>query len=150
MTYKGIYRVKNIQKYRGDFSKVIYRSLWERQTFRWLDENPDVLSWSSEEIVIPYICKTDGKVHRYFVDLLINFKNGKTYLIEIKPKKQTEPPKQPSRKTPRYITEVMGYAKNISKWETAHEFCKQKGWIFEVWTEETLKGLGIKILSSDK
>lgn len=147
MTYKGIYRVKNIQKYKGDYSKVVYRSLWERQTFKWLDENPDVIGWSSEEIVVPYICKTDGRMHRYFVDLFVNFKNGKTYLIEIKPKKQTEVPKQPSKKTPRYIAEVMGYAKNISKWETATQYCEKRGWTFEVWTEETLKGLGIKILT---
>lgn len=147
MTYKGIYRVKNIQKYKGDFSKVVYRSLWERQAFRWADENPDVVSWSSEEIVVPYICRTDGKVHRYFVDLFLKFSNGKEYLIEIKPKKQTEAPKVPARKTPRYIAEVMGYAKNISKWEAAEAYCKSKGYTFEVWTEETLKGLGIKILS---
>jgi hypothetical protein len=147
MTYKGIFRIKHIAKYKGDHTKIIYRSLWERQVFRWCDENPNVVSWGSEEIVIPYVCKTDGKVHRYFVDLFIKFSNGKEYLIEIKPKKQTQPPKPVSRKTPKYVAEVMGYAKNISKWQAAEAYCKDKGLTFEVWTEETIKGLGIKLLT---
>jgi hypothetical protein len=146
MTYKGTYRPKNLEKYKGDGSRVIYRSLWERQVFRWLDEHPDVVKWSSEEIVIPYRCKTDGRIHRYFVDVYIQFRNGSQYLIEIKPDSQTKPPKVKSRQTPKYINEVMGYAKNLSKWEAATEYCKDRKWIFEVWTEKTLKKLGIKIL----
>ena len=91
MAYSGRYRVKNRKKYEGDFNKVKYRSLWERQTFKWLDNNPGVIGWSSEEVIIPYRCKTDGKIHRYFVDLFIRTKDGKIFLIEIKPKKQTLP-----------------------------------------------------------
>jgi hypothetical protein len=72
--------------------------------------------------------------------------NKKTYLIEIKPKNQTQPPKKRSRKTKKYINEVTTYAKNISKWEAASDFAEYKGWKFQVWTEETLKNLGIKIL----
>jgi len=145
-TYKGKYRPKNTKKYRGDPMKIVYRSLWERQAFRWLDGNPDILEWNSEEIVVPYRCKTDGKVHRYFTDLWIRFQDDQQYLIEIKPKKQTEPPKQPKRQSKRYITEVMAYAKNTSKWDAANEYCEKRGWIFQIWTEETLKKLGIKIL----
>jgi len=145
-TYKGKYRPKNTKKYRGDPMKIVYRSLWERQAFRWLDGNPDILEWNSEEIVVPYRCKTDGKVHRYFTDLWIRFQDDQQYLIEIKPKKQTEPPKQPKRQSKRYITEVMAYAKNTSKWDAANDYCEKRGWIFQIWTEETLKKLGIKIL----
>ena len=148
MTYSGRYRTKNIGKYDGDHNKIFYRSLWERQTFRWLDENPEVKKWSSEEIVVPYRCSSDGKMHRYFVDLKIVFSNGKTYLIEIKPKSQMKEPKRSSRTTPKYIREVFTYAKNISKWEAATEYCKDRNWTFEVWNEDTLKGLGIKLLTS--
>jgi short-subunit dehydrogenase involved in D-alanine esterification of teichoic acids len=102
--------------------------------------------WNSEEVVVPYKCKTDNKLHRYFVDLLIQMEDKKTYLIEIKPKNQTTPPKTRTRKTKKYINEVTTYAKNISKWEAAQEFAEHKGWKFQVWTEETLKNLGIKIL----
>lgn len=146
MTYKGRFKPKNIKKYKGDWKKIVYRSLWERNTFRWLDNNPDILEWSSEEIVIPYRCKTDNRVHRYFVDVYFKAKNGKKYLIEIKPKKQCSPPKQPKRKTKRYLNEVMTYIKNQSKWEAALQFANHKDMEFQVWHEDTLKSLGIKIL----
>lgn len=147
MTYKGKYSPKNPAKYRGDPTNVVYRSLWERQTFRWLDESSAIKSWSSEEIVIPYRCKTDGRIHRYFVDLRIDLINGQTLLVEIKPKKETQPPKNPGRKTKRYITEVMTYAKNISKWEAATNYAADRGWKFEIWHEDILKGMGIMILT---
>jgi hypothetical protein len=148
MAYSGRYTIQNTAKYNGDPTKVFFRSLWERQVFRWIDSNSDVKIWSSEEVVIPYICKTDGRIHRYFVDLKISMSNGKTYLIEIKPKSQTIPPLQPKRKTQKYITEVMTYAKNLSKWEAASQYAKSQGYEFQVWTEETLKNLGIRILTS--
>ena len=71
----------------------------------------------------------------------------KTFLIEIKPKKQTQAPKEPSRKTKRYITEVMTYVKNTSKWETAQSYAADRGWEFVIWTEDTFKSLGIKLLT---
>ena len=146
MAYSGRYTVKNPKKYEGDFNKVKYRSLWERQAFKWLDNNLGVIGWSSEEVIVPYRCTTDGKVHRYFVDLFIRTKNGKVFLIEIKPKKQTLPPKKPSRKTKRYLSEVMTYAKNQSKWEAATAYANKYGMTFEVWNEDTLRSFGIKIL----
>lgn len=145
-TYKGKYRVKNVHKYRGNPDKCTYRSLWERQTFKWLDEHPKVVKWSSEEVVIPYRCKTDGKLHRYFTDLYIKMEDGNVFIIEIKPKKETKEPKVRSRKTKRYITEVMTYVKNQSKWEAAEEYCESRGWKFAIWHEDILKGFGIKIL----
>lgn len=95
---------------------------------------------------MPYRCKTDGRIHRYFVDVKIEFTDGRELLVEVKPKKESQPPKNPGSKTKRYITEVMKYAKNISKWEAANAYALNRGWTFEIWTEETLRGLGIKIL----
>jgi len=146
MSYKGKYTIKNKSKYAGDSNKVVYRSLWERQAFKWCENNPKVKLWNSEEIVVPYKSSVDKKLHRYFVDLLIQMDNKETYLIEIKPKNQTIPPKTRSRKTKKYINEIVTYAKNQDKWEAATQFAKHKGWKFQVWTEETLKNLGIKIL----
>lgn len=145
--YRGKYPVKHREKYEGNASLVVYRSLWERQVFRWCDDTPEIIKWSSEETIIPYRCRSDGRIHRYFVDLKIMFADGRTYLIEIKPKKQTLEPKIRSKKTKAYITEVLTYAKNISKWQAASEYCADRGWIFEVWTEDTLKGLGIRLLT---
>tara|TARA_B110000495_G_scaffold114077_1_gene98780 strand:- start:808 stop:1251 length:444 start_codon:yes stop_codon:yes gene_type:complete len=144
--YKGKYKVKNKKKYEGDHTNVVYRSSWERAAFKWLDNHKGVIGWSSEQIIVPYRCKTDNKVHRYFPDLFIRMKDGKEYLIEIKPEKQTLPPKKPSRKTKRYLTEVMTYGKNQSKWEAAQAYANKHGLIFQVWTETVLRNLGMKIL----
>jgi len=150
MAYRGKWKPKNIHKYAGDYKKITYRSLWERQAFRWCDENPDVVSWCSEEVVVPYRSQVDGKLHRYFVDLKITYQSGKTVLVEIKPKKQVEAPKKGKRATRRYITEVKRYGTNISKWEYAEEYAKDRGWEFQIWTEDTLTKKGIKIIKPDK
>ena len=146
MAYKGKFTPKNPQKYVGDVKNIVYRSLWERNTFRWIDTNTKIKHWNSEELVIPYLCETDNRMHRYFMDLWFETTDGKTYIVEIKPKKQTQIPKTPKRKTRRYIKESLTYVKNQSKWKAASEFALDRGWHFEVWTEDTLKSLGIKIL----
>ena len=142
MAYKGRYSVKNPSKYEGDPTKVIYRSLWERRAFKWCDDNPNIIKWSSEEVVIPYLYEVDRKYHRYFMDLKITTKQGKTFLVEIKPDEQTRPPKG-GRKTKRYLTESLTYIKNVNKWETAEEYAKDRGWEFVIWTEknEPLKSI---------
>jgi len=142
-TYKGFYRVKHRSKYRGDPDNVVYRSMWEARCFSWCDNNSSVKNWSSEEIVIPYLYEVDKKYHRYFVDLKITFKDGKTLLVEIKPEKETTPPKNPGRKTKRYLNEGMTYIKNMNKWKAANTYAKDRGWQFQVWTEKTLQSMGI-------
>lgn len=147
MAYSGKYVVKNIAKYDGDYRNVRFRSLWERQVFKWLDDNKDVVAWQSEETVVPYRCKTDGKIHRYFVDIKVKFANGDTFLIEIKPKSQTIKPKVSKRMTRKYLTAVQTYIKNECKWASASSYAASRGWIFQVWTEETIKGMGIRLLT---
>ena len=145
-SHKGKFYPTNVGKYEGDPGDIVYRSLWERNCFRWCDMNPDVVSWSSETVVIPYICRTDGSKHRYFVDLKVTFKSGRTFLVEIKPGKETKFPKKPrdGRGRRRYLKEAFTYMKNASKWEQAEKFAEARGWIFVIWTETTLKTMGIK------
>jgi aldehyde:ferredoxin oxidoreductase len=87
-------------------------------------------------------------MHRYFVDVKVKFKSGKIYLIEIKPEIQTKPPVKKKRKSQKYLKEVMTYIKNESKWEQAEKYCKQRGWEFKIFTENTLKSLGIRLLTT--
>lgn len=142
MNYKGKYKPRNPAKYTGDVTNIVFRSMWERYCFTWLDNNTQIKSWSSEEVVIPYYYDVDKKFHRYFVDLKYTTVEGKTFIIEIKPKKETMPPKRPD-KSQRYITESLTYVKNQCKWKAAERFAKDNNWVFEVWTEDHLTKLGI-------
>jgi hypothetical protein len=137
MVYSGLYKAKNVTKYKGDHTNIIYRSLWEKAVFQWCDKNPKVKQWSSEETIIPYYYEVDKKYHRYFVDMKIVFDN-KILLVEIKPEKETKPPEGPKR-TKKYVAEGLTYVKNMNKWEAANEYAKDRGWEFQVWTEKTLQ-----------
>lgn len=138
----GKYKPIHPEKYEGDPTEITWRSSWEFKFMRWCDHNPNILKWGSETIVIPYICKTDNRPHRYFTDFVIKVrtKDGrlKTYIVEVKPKKQTMPPAKPKRKTKYYLEEVMTYAKNVSKWSAAEQYCKDRGYEFKIITEDDL------------
>ena len=139
MAYSGKYQPSFPKKYKGDPTNIIYRSLWERKFMRYCDLNENILEWGSEEIIVPYRSPVDRRVHRYFPDSYIKIKESnniiKKYLIEIKPKKQTVPPKKPQRQTKGYLKEAYEYAKNQSKWAAAREYCADRGWEFKVITE---------------
>ena len=142
-TYSGKFVPKNPNKYGGDYTAIVYRSLWERHCFKWCDQNSNVKSWSSEEVVVPYFYDVDKKYHRYYVDLKITFVDNKTLLVEIKPEKETRPPKNPGRKTKQYLQEGLTYVKNVNKWKAANNYAKDRGWNFVIWTENTLNEMGI-------
>jgi hypothetical protein len=144
-TYKGKFSPKNPRKYKGDPTNVIYRSLWELRVMKQLDDNPNILEWNSEEVVIPYRSPIDNRIHRYFPDFLVKAKTKdgqiKTMLLEVKPKAQTKEPVRQKKITQRYITEVATWGKNQAKWEAALEYCNDRGWEFKLITEDDL---GIK------
>ena len=142
MSYKGKYYPSFPRKYKGDPTNIVYRSLWERKFMVYCDKNQNILEWESEEIAIPYRSPIDNRVHRYFPDFYMKVKetNGriKNYVIEVKPAKQTIPPKKPKRQTKGYIREAYEYAKNQAKWKMAKEFCADRQWEFKVVTEKEL------------
>lgn len=107
-----------------------------------LDSDPRVIEWSSEEIIVPYKSPVDNRYHRYFVDFWVKMQTVegiKVYLIEIKPKKQSQPPQQKKRVTKQYIQEVATWGINQAKWNAANEYCLDRGWQFKVLTEDDLK-----------
>ena len=140
-TYKGWFNPRHPTKYQGDADNIIYRSTWERRVMKWLDEHPNVLWWSSEELAVPYKSPIDNKMHRYFPDFIakMRLKDGKvmTYIIEVKPMAQTKMPIQ-KRKTKRFLQEMATYAVNQEKWRAADIFCQEHGWKFLVVTEQEL------------
>ena len=142
MAYSGQFKPSNPQKYVGDYKNIIYRSSWEARLMSWLDKNPSIVSWASEEVVIPYVSPVDGRWHRYFPDFVVKVKdkNGtlKTMMLEVKPKKQTKEPQQQRRVTKRYITEVTTWGVNQAKWKAATEYCLDRNWEFKLITEDHL------------
>tara|TARA_B100000123_G_scaffold251049_1_gene210403 strand:+ start:366 stop:704 length:339 start_codon:yes stop_codon:yes gene_type:complete len=106
------------------------------------DRNDRILEWGSEEFFIPYRSPLDGKIHRYFPDFYVKVKTKqntiKKWVVEVKPKAQTRPPRTPKRKTKKYITEVRNYAINDAKWKNAIEYCKDRNMEFIIITEDEL------------
>ena len=120
MSYKGKFKPSYPEKYNGDPTNIIYRSLWERKFCVYCDTNERIIEWSSEEKCIPYRSPLDGKIHRYFPDFLIKVKESNGSIKK-------------------YIAEVYEYAKNQSKWEAAKEWCADRGYEFKIITEHELK-----------
>ena len=141
--YKGKYKIKNPNKYLGNPTNIIYRSLMERRFMEWCDSNDKCYKWSSEEVVIPYISPIDNKQHRYFPDFLIQTPKG-WFLIEVKPLTQSRPPKKlvvenlELKKKRRYIKSVQTWLVNEAKWKAATNVCEKKGWSFQILTEKQL------------
>ena len=142
MAYKGKFKPRNTNKYKGNPTNIIYRSLWELKLMRYLDEHPDVVSWSSEEIAIPYKSPIDGRYHRYFPDFKITKKDKEgstsTLLVEVKPLNQTRPPEVSKKITKKYINEVATWGINQAKWKAAADFCEDRNWKFSIMTEKEL------------
>ena len=143
MAYSGKYKPINPQKYKGNPTRIIYRSLWERKFMVFCDNNSSIIEWGSEEVIIPYKCPTDGRVHRYYPDFYIKLKSKsgpiKKYLIEVKPKKQVKgPDENPKRKTASWKREVLTYIKNRAKWDAAKDFCEDRQMKFLILTEDHL------------
>ena len=145
MFHKRKYTPVFPEKYMGDPTNIIMRSSWETMFANWCDKNPAVIKWKSEETIVPYRCPTDNRIHRYFVDFLVTKVNKEglkeTMIIEVKPSRQTKPPKKKEKVTKTYITEVKNWGVNSAKWKAAEEFCKDRGWTFHIFTE---KELGLK------
>lgn len=80
-TKKGWFTFKKF----GDF---FYRSSWEERVCQELDDLGDEISDVSTPEPITYVL--DGKIHTYFSDFKITFKNGVIIYTEVKPYKKID------------------------------------------------------------
>lgn len=139
---QGRFNPTNKEKYKGTFP-IIYRSKMELNAMRMLDSNPNVITWGSESVVIPYKSPLDNKLHRYFVDMvaLVKQKDGtnKKVLIEVKPLKQTQPPVFSNNKSQKtVIYENVQYAVNMAKFDAAKKWCEKNNFLFLILTEKEI------------
>lgn len=139
---KGVYKIKNPEKYVG--SKLpMYRSSWEYTFMTFCDNNPSVQQWSSESVKIPYRDPLTGKQTVYVPDFLIVYidRSMKKHaeLIEIKPANQML--KERVGKNPYNQAQ---YVKNMAKWEAAGRWCQQQGIKFRIINESDIFHNGSK------
>lgn len=145
MAYSGRFQPKNPRKYKGDHRKITWRSSWELAFMRWCDGNPEVVEWSSEEVVIPYISTAQGnKRRRYFMDAWVKFSDGQQFLFEIKPKAECSPPTG-KKQTKRLMEKQQTFQINVDKWRAAREYARQRGWTFKILHEDNLRKMGIRV-----
>lgn len=134
---QGTFDRYNPIKYFGE-KPIIYRSSWELKFMRLCEFNPEVLKWSSENIIIPYTMLElkNGKFvqvrHNYHPDFVVYLKNGLKILIEIKPLCQSPKSEADIKRDP------VQY-KNARKWKAALDWSKQNNYQFRVINENHLK-----------
>ena len=128
------------EKYKGDPTGICYRSSYELKFMNYCDLNESISEWKSEEFFVAYRSPIDNRIHRYFPDFFIKYKdkegNIRKVVIEVKPAKDLKMPNQsPKRKTKSWVYSVKAYAVNQAKWSAAREFCADRGWEFKIFTE---------------
>lgn len=62
---------------------IYYRSTWELKAYKYLDSSPEVKSYSTESIRIPY--HTVGREHNYYPDIVVEYVDESKEVVEIKP-----------------------------------------------------------------
>lgn len=95
---------------------IHYRSSYELQAYKLLDEDPTVVSYGSETYIVKY--EFDGRHKNYTPDITAILADGSELVIEVKPECKVYEPK------------------NLAKLEAAFKAFPQ----FELWTERELFG----------
>jgi hypothetical protein len=142
----GYYNIKNVSKYIGDPTQIIYRSSWERKFCVFCDSSQSVIKWSSEPFPIKYYSPVDKRIHEYNIDFFMRTQhtNGtiEDYLVEIKPKKKLSKPEPPTKQTLKKLVEyndsIKEYIINCAKFAAAKCFAAKMGYKFIVLTEDFL------------
>jgi len=150
--YRGWYKLSNPNKFIKPVDKTMqstiekdsglyiqYKSLLERRMFVYADLNPKVKRFSIEPFSIRYIKPTDNKIHRYYIDVFLEFVNDSKFFVEIKPYSETIYPKKPKLITESYKKKVVTYIVNQAKWNAAKKIAKEKGCEFIIMTENELR-----------
>ncbi len=83
-----------------------------------LDGDDSVVDFEAQPFQIVY--ELDGEDKEYTPDLLVTIRGGQKIVVEVKPRRKTNTPK------------------NQAKFAFAKAFCKSKGWEFQVWSDKDI------------
>ena len=121
---------------------IKYRSSWEYKFMRFCDLNNNIIKVNSEGMIIPYYSPVDNKMHKYYMDFMVETTSGKIWLVEVKPRNQRFPPKPPKNSTEKsainHEKAIKTYVVNQAKWEATEILCEEKGWTFIIIDETHL------------
>lgn len=150
-SYKGWYKLINPDKFIKPLDEhmdsykeghVNFKSRLELKAIKYADFNKHIVNWSLEPFAIKYVKPTDGKSHRYYIDLFFEFSTGDKFLVEIKSKSETIPPKAPRKNTTKaqmnFQRALQTYAVNQAKWKAADDFAAYNKMKFIILTEDEL------------
>src|SRR5664280_2746553 len=130
--HQGQYKPAHPEKYVGTYP-IFFRSSWENRVMQMFDTNPNIISWASESLKIPYRNPFTGKYTVYVPDFVVTYVdakgNQKAEIIEVKPAKETFLEQAKSQRAKAAV------ALNTFKWAAAHEFAKQHGLGFRIMNE---------------
>src|SRR5208282_4772330 len=104
--------------YAGDPRRIVARSKWELMYMQALDNSPMVRKWISEpkNLNIAYLDPLDKKLHQYWPDFLVQYRDGTIEVLEVKPLKQSV-----AEKAVNNYDKIM-LLKNVAKWTAADRF----------------------------
>jgi hypothetical protein len=123
------------EKYCGTYP-IICRSSWETKMCIWLDNNNNVLEWSSEGHRIPYFF--EGRNRIYYPDFYVMFRSRKKFIVEVKPEKDMRMPKKKKKSQRTMLLREHTFLMNQAKFKAAKRYCKKLGYKFIVITEKDL------------
>lgn len=136
MAVNGRFIPRFPEKYRGDPSKIFFRSRWEASVMKFFDSSSAVISWASEEISIPYLKPEDARVHHYWPDFVVEFvdKEGniKREIVEVKPLHESE------AAYAKHERSKAALQTNEAKWKAAIDYAEKNGMTFRVITEKSI------------
>ena len=107
-----------------------YRSGWELEVYECLEQLNEVVAYDVESFSVPYYWQ--GKWHKYYPDLTIQFTDGRTEVWEIKPSNQTD------------------IEKNRIKWQACYTLCSSLNRRFVVQTEKGINQLRRQVINETK
>jgi len=129
-------------KFENDNILLNYKSSLEFKAFKYADFNKHIVKFGVEPFPIKYLKPQDGKIHRYYIDMFLEFDTGHKILVEIKSSSETVPPKKPkkvsTKSSANYQRALMTYSVNQAKWVTARQFAKDNNMTFCILTEKEL------------
>jgi hypothetical protein len=103
---------------------MVFMSSYERRAFEILDAVDSVRSYEEQPYAISYCYR--GARLQYVPDAIVRFKDGRSALLEIKPRSQ------------------LTKEKIIAKAKAAISFCQRRGLQYMIWTEDLLRLQGFK------